>query len=76
MCGWTMVDFWSISGRDMAKLMAQIVTSGGIRMDSGGIRLDYSAAKELILDDETMRRIDEIDELIPTPLKEDGLRRK
>ena len=49
MCGWTMVDLWSISGRDMAKLMAQIVTSGGIRMDSGGIRLDYSAAKELIL---------------------------
>ena len=40
-------------------------------------QLDESlAAKELILDDETMRRIDEIDELIPTPLKEDGLRRK
>ncbi len=40
-------------------------------------QLDESlAAKDLILDDETMRRIDEIDELIPTPLKEDGLRRK
>lgn len=33
------------------------------------------AARDLILDAETMRRIDEIDELIPNPLREDGLRR-
>ena len=39
-------------------------------------QLDESlAAKELILDSETMNRIDEIDEQIPNPLKEDGLRR-
>jgi aryl-alcohol dehydrogenase-like predicted oxidoreductase len=29
----------------------------------------------LILDDETMTRIDEIEELIPNPMKEDGLRK-
>ena len=33
------------------------------------------AAKDLILDDETMKRIDEIDVEIPNPLREDGLRR-
>jgi len=33
------------------------------------------AAKELILDTATMNRIDEIEELVPNPLKEDGLRR-
>lgn len=33
------------------------------------------AAKDLILDDETMKRIDEIDVQIPNPLREDGLRR-
>ena len=39
-------------------------------------QLDESlAAKDLILDAETMSRIDEIDEQIPNPLKEDGLRR-
>ena len=32
-------------------------------------------AVDLILDAETLARIDEIDELIPNPLKEDGLRR-
>ena len=40
-------------------------------------QLDESLdARDLILDDETMHRIDQIDELIPNPLKEDGLRRK
>ena len=40
-------------------------------------QLDESlAAKDLILDEETLRRIDEIDALIPNPLAEDGLRRK
>jgi aryl-alcohol dehydrogenase-like predicted oxidoreductase len=39
-------------------------------------QLDESlAAKDLILDAETINRIDEIDEQIPNPLKEDGLRR-
>ena len=39
-------------------------------------QLDESlAAKDLVLDAETMNRIDEIDEQIPNPLKEDGLRR-
>lgn len=39
-------------------------------------QLDESlAAKDLILDTETMAKIDEIDQLIPNPLKEDGLRR-
>jgi len=39
-------------------------------------QLDESlAAKDLILDTETMARIDEIDQSIPNPLKEDGLRR-
>ena len=39
-------------------------------------QLDESlAAKELVLDSETMNRIDEIEEQIPNPLKEDGLRR-
>ncbi len=39
-------------------------------------QLDESlAAKDLVLDLETMKRIDAIDELIPNPLKEDGLRR-
>ena len=33
------------------------------------------AAKDLILDDETMDRIDQIDVEIPTPMTEDGLRR-
>ncbi len=33
------------------------------------------AARDLILDDETMRRIDEIDEAIPCAMTEDGLRR-
>jgi aryl-alcohol dehydrogenase-like predicted oxidoreductase len=33
------------------------------------------AAKDLILDDDTLRHIDEVDEQIPTPLREDGLRR-
>lgn len=33
------------------------------------------AARDLILDRETLRRIDEIDEEIPNPMKEDGLRR-
>ena len=33
------------------------------------------AAKDLILDEETLRRIDEIDEQLPCPLREDGLRR-
>jgi len=32
-------------------------------------------ASDLVLDAETMRRIDEIDEAIPTPMTEDGLRR-
>ena len=39
-------------------------------------QLDESlAALDLILDAETMQRIDEIEELIPNALKEDGLRR-
>ena len=39
-------------------------------------QLDESlAAKDLILDAETMARIDEIDVAIPNPLGEDGLRR-
>ena len=39
-------------------------------------QLDESlAAIDLILDAETMQRIDEIEELIPNALKEDGLRR-
>ena len=39
-------------------------------------QLDESlAAKDLILDQETMSRIDEIDEQIPNALREDGLRR-
>lgn len=39
-------------------------------------QLDESlAAKDLILDEETMRRIDEVDFEIPTPMTEDGLRR-
>lgn len=33
------------------------------------------AAKDLILDQETLRLIDELDEQLPTPLREDGLRR-
>ena len=33
------------------------------------------AADGLLLDDETLARIDAIDEAIPTPMKEDGLRR-
>ena len=33
------------------------------------------AAIELVLDDETLRRIDRIDEEIPNPMTEDGLRR-
>jgi len=33
------------------------------------------AARDLFLDDETLRRIDAIDEAIPTPMTEDGLRR-
>ncbi|MBL8812046.1 MAG: aldo/keto reductase [Planctomycetaceae bacterium] len=33
------------------------------------------AADGLVLDSETLRRINEIDEAIPTPMKEDGLRR-
>ena len=33
------------------------------------------AADGLILDKETLRRIDEIDVAIPNPMKEDGLRR-
>jgi aryl-alcohol dehydrogenase-like predicted oxidoreductase len=33
------------------------------------------AADNLILDQETLRRINEIDEAIPNPMKEDGLRR-
>jgi len=33
-------------------------------------------AIDLVLDDETLRRIAEIDEAIPNPMKEDGLRRK
>ena len=33
------------------------------------------AAKDLILDGDTLRHIDEVDEQIPTPLREDGLRR-
>ncbi len=33
------------------------------------------AARDLILDAETLRRIDVIDEAIPTPMTEDGLRR-
>lgn len=32
-------------------------------------------ARDLVLDAETLRRIDEIDEAIPTPMTEDGLRR-
>lgn len=39
-------------------------------------QLDESlAAKDLILDAETLRRIDAVDREIPTPLMEDGLRR-
>ncbi|APZ90446.1 aldo/keto reductase [Fuerstiella marisgermanici] len=39
-------------------------------------QLDESlAAKDLILDADTMNRIDEIDQDIPNPLREDGLRR-
>ena len=39
-------------------------------------QLDESlAAKDLILDSETLNRIDEIDQEIPNPLREDGLRR-
>lgn len=39
-------------------------------------QLDESlAARDLILDPDTLRRIDEIDADIPTPMKEDGLRR-
>ncbi|MCH5373764.1 MAG: aldo/keto reductase [Planctomycetes bacterium] len=33
------------------------------------------AARDLILDDETLRQIDQIDEAIPNPMTEDGLRR-
>ena len=33
------------------------------------------ASAELILDAATLKRIDEIDEAIPCPMKEDGLRR-
>ena len=33
------------------------------------------AARDLVLDSETLRRIDEIDEAIPCPMTEDGLRR-
>lgn len=36
---------------------------------------DSLTARDLILDEETMQRIDEIDKLIPNPLGEDGLRR-
>jgi aryl-alcohol dehydrogenase-like predicted oxidoreductase len=32
-------------------------------------------ARDLVLDAETLRRIDEVDEAIPTPMTEDGLRR-
>jgi aryl-alcohol dehydrogenase-like predicted oxidoreductase len=32
-------------------------------------------ASEVVLDGETLRRIDEIDEAIPNPMTEDGLRR-
>jgi hypothetical protein len=32
-------------------------------------------AKDLILEHETLRRIDAVDRTIPTPLMEDGLRR-
>ncbi len=32
-------------------------------------------ARDLVLEEETMRRIDEIDEAIPNPMTEDGLRR-
>lgn len=39
-------------------------------------QLDESlAAKDVMLDEETLKRIDEIDALIPNPLREDGLRR-
>lgn len=39
-------------------------------------QLDESlAAKDLILDDEILKLIDELDEQLPTPLREDGLRR-
>ena len=39
-------------------------------------QLDESlAAKELVLDEETLRRIDDIDFEIPNPMTEDGLRR-
>lgn len=39
-------------------------------------QLDESlAARELVLDAQTLRRIDEIDEAIPCPMTEDGLRR-
>ena len=39
-------------------------------------QLDVSlAAADLVLDDETMARIDQIDEEIPNPMTEDGLRR-
>jgi len=33
------------------------------------------AAEELVLDEETLQRIDQVDEEIPTPMSEDGLRR-
>ena len=33
------------------------------------------AAKDLILDDETLSRIDQVDVEIPNPMTEDGLRR-
>jgi aryl-alcohol dehydrogenase-like predicted oxidoreductase len=36
---------------------------------------DSLAARDLILDAGTLRRIDEIDEAIPCPMTEDGLRR-
>jgi len=39
-------------------------------------QLDGSlAAKDLTLDADTLKRINEIEEAIPNPLKEDGLRR-
>jgi aryl-alcohol dehydrogenase-like predicted oxidoreductase len=36
---------------------------------------DTLAAADLILDEETMQRIDQIDREIPNPMTEDGLRR-
>ena len=37
--------------------------------------LESLAAKDLVLDAETLKRIDQIDREIPTPMTEDGLRR-